>query len=197
MRCFGGIYPINKLELDNQVDDVKKYLEIIVRLNSLEELLVNPSNTQYRRRFLDQDVEEYIIEQAKGAPAVKKVILKIQLLSGDPVDDEIVTMAIKKNFGNRRQESQLSLKQTLRHGRRSLVVAFIFFAIILSIIEISKRVFPDNSLTKTLGESLTILGWVALWRPAELLLYEWRPFKQEQKLFSRLEQCEIQIQVGT
>jgi len=45
----------------------------------------------------------------------------------------------------------------------------------------------------TLRELFIILGWVALWRPAELLLYEWRPHKRNAKLFDKLAKCDVQV----
>lgn len=175
---------------------MKKIFEIKITVQRVTELITQLEDTRYRKRFLNPDIEEYIIERATRSHNRNKILLTIEFQSGESVDFEQVTLAVKKNFGNRRHESQESLKETLRHGRRSLVVAFILVAIVLSTIEINKHIFPENGLTRTLSESLTILGWVALWRPAELLLYEWRPFKREMKLFSRLEQSEIQIKTG-
>ena len=175
---------------------MKNTFEIKVTVQHVGELIPHPDSTHYRKRFLDPDIEDYIVKKATGSHANNKFLLHFEFLSTDTVDNEQVTIAVKKNFGNRKLESQESLKQTLRHGRRSAVVAFIFLAIILVLVEINKRLFPENGLNIIFGESLTILGWVALWRPAELLLYEWRPFKREAILFSRLEQSDILIKTG-
>jgi hypothetical protein len=43
------------------------------------------------------------------------------------------------------------------------------------VIEIIKRYLPAGELSFIVQEGLTILAWVALWRPGELLLYEWYP----------------------
>ena len=40
-------------------------------------------------------------------------------------------------------------------------------------------------------ELFIILGWVALWRPAELLLYEWFPIRKKTRLFERLAESDI------
>jgi hypothetical protein len=37
-----------------------------------------------------------------------------------------------------------------------------------------------------LGHSLLIGGWVALWRPFEIFLYEWWPILGEARLYDRL-----------
>jgi IS605 OrfB family transposase len=45
----------------------------------------------------------------------------------------------------------------------------------------------------TLQEGLTILAWIALWRPGELLLYEWYPFTRDAAVFGKLERAVIQV----
>ena len=53
--------------------------------------------------------------------------------------------------------------------------------------------FPHNSIAGTAIESLNILGWVAFWKPVELLLYDWYPFSRDMALYTQLEQSEVQV----
>jgi len=34
-----------------------------------------------------------------------------------------------------------------------------------------------------IGESFLIVGWVAMWQPAEILLYDWWPFWQDIRIY--------------
>jgi hypothetical protein len=43
------------------------------------------------------------------------------------------------------------------------------------VVEIIKRYLPAEELSFIVQKGLTILAWAALWRPGELLLYEWYP----------------------
>ena len=52
---------------------------------------------------------------------------------------------------------------------------------------------PDNKPLLFIHESFIILSWVALWRPLELLLYEWYPVKTDINLYSRLEHSNVQV----
>jgi hypothetical protein len=36
-------------------------------------------------------------------------------------------------------------------------------------------------------------GWVALWRPAEIFLYEWWPIRAEAKLLDRLSEMSVRV----
>jgi len=44
-----------------------------------------------------------------------------------------------------------------------------------------------------LRESLLIGGWVAMWRPLEIFLYEWWPIRDEARLDDRLAAMPVRI----
>ena len=46
-----------------------------------------------------------------------------------------------------------------------------------------------------LREGLSILGWVAMWHPLEILLYRWWPLLQLKKLHTRLAEAEVAVNV--
>lgn len=78
-----------------------------------------------------------------------------------------------------------------RLGWSSLLIGFIFLSVMYLLTKIINNLASEDGFTITIKESFIILGWVALWRPAELLLYEWRPFKRDMNLFHKLEKCEV------
>jgi len=44
-----------------------------------------------------------------------------------------------------------------------------------------------------LSESLIIGGWVALWRPMEIFLYDWWPIRAEARLLDRLAAMPVSV----
>jgi hypothetical protein len=42
-------------------------------------------------------------------------------------------------------------------------------------------------------ESLVIGGWVALWRPLEIFLYDWWPLRAQAKLYDRLGGMQVDV----
>ena len=48
-----------------------------------------------------------------------------------------------------------------------------------------------------LRESLVIAGWVAMWRPMEVFLYDWWPIREERKLQDRLAAMPVQIRYAS
>jgi hypothetical protein len=47
-----------------------------------------------------------------------------------------------------------------------------------------------------LRESVLIGGWVAMWRPLEIFLYDWWPILAEARLFDRLSVMRVQVAFG-
>jgi hypothetical protein len=51
----------------------------------------------------------------------------------------------------------------------------------------------EEGLGALLRESLLIGGWVAMWRPMEIFLYDWWPIRAEGKLYDRLSVMPVRI----
>ena len=51
-----------------------------------------------------------------------------------------------------------------------------------------------TNLAEIVRESLLIGGWVAMWRPLEVFLYDWWPIRNEAKNFDRLAEMPVRIQ---
>ncbi len=170
--------------------------EIILELNDLDQLLVAPHSRIPGKRMLNPDAEEVIIEEASAASSNDQVQLKIRLPNDETSRKDEISTAIHQHFSYRRKKSERQLKRVLRIGWRSLWISIGFLGLLVTLIPVLVKLLPDGGLSLTFREILIILGWVALWRPADFLLYEWRPFRREVKLFRKLEQCEVEVVTG-
>jgi hypothetical protein len=101
--------------------------------------------------------------------------------------------AVHEHFSFLRVETETKLGRMLRFGWRSLAIAFVFLTAAILVVQLMKRYLPPGPLFSVGIEGLTILAWVALWRPGELLLYERYPFKRDARLFLKLEKSEIRF----
>jgi hypothetical protein len=170
-----------------------KVSEIIFELHDVDQLLIAPYSLFYGKRMLRPDAEELIIEEATKVSSSDHLHLKIQLRK-DEISrrDEIMT-AIHQHFIYRRKKSEGHVKEIFQLGWQSLLISIVFLGLLVSLTSVIIKLLPEGELSLTFREILIILGWVALWRPADFLLYEWRPFKREISLFRKLEQCKVEI----
>lgn len=79
-------------------------------------------------------------------------------------------------------------------GLKALQSGIVFLAVclLLSTLFDASTAMPDF-LRRILGEGLLIVGWVSLWHPVELLLYEWWPHWRDRQLHERLRDMELEI----
>jgi hypothetical protein len=101
--------------------------------------------------------------------------------------------AIRADFARRRETAEHDLVRTRRTGWVSLLVAMMVLIILMSVVEAIHGFAPPGRIATMLQEGFTIVAWVALWRPAELLLYDQWPIRSDIALLRRIECAEVQI----
>jgi hypothetical protein len=166
---------------------------IILELNDVDQLLIAPGSLFYGQRMLKPDAEEFVIEEVTKAYSKDPLHLKIHLHKDEITRKDEISTAIHQHFTYRRKRSEKKLREVLQLGWQSLLISIVFLGLLVSLTLIIIKLLPEGGLSITFREILIILGWVALWRPADLLLYEWRPFKREINLYRKLERCEVEI----
>jgi hypothetical protein len=79
-------------------------------------------------------------------------------------------------------------------GIKALQTGLLFLAVclLLSIFLGALEVLPEFFRT-FLSEGFLIAGWVSLWHPIEILLYEWWPFWRDKQLYMRIQDMEVII----
>jgi hypothetical protein len=54
-------------------------------------------------------------------------------------------------------------------------------------------VLGESRFATVIREGVIIGGWVAMWRPIEIFLYEWWPIRDEARLFDRLSAMMVRV----
>ena len=85
------------------------------------------------------------------------------------------------------------LSDLLRVGRWSLVVGIAVLSFCIGLGHILRTALPGSALGRLLGEGITIFGWVANWRPAEIFLYDMWAVRRQVNLYRRLADARIEL----
>lgn len=167
---------------------------IEVRIRHLDQLfnVIDPS--PFRERALDPDAADFIFDAAEEAERTAPLTVMIHL-TADVAGTELehVPVAVRNFFGWRADRTAHELRQLRAFGRRSLFVGLGFMALCLVAGQFIGRTWPAAPTTSVLREGLTIIGWVALWRPLEILLYEWWPLGRRERLCRRLAEATVEV----
>jgi hypothetical protein len=180
-----------------RADDRRQSENITIPLDNVEQLLEPCPPSPFRRRRLRKEAEQYLIEQVTALPRKSPARLLISLPETERGKEESVIDAVHQDFHFRRLEAEKELGRIRRFGWRSLGVALIFLTVAMLTVQLMRRYLPVGGFLSVIIEGLTVFAWVALWRPGELLLYEWYPFRRDARLFGKLEESEIRFTYDT
>lgn len=171
------------------------YTVIEVRVTEVLQLFNSIDPAPFRERDLDPAVEEFIVEWSREVSANAPLALFI-LVDGPAksVDDAgVVRDAIHQFFAHRATAARRRLRRLFRVGRVSLVIGLAVLTIFLIAAQFVFRRTGGTGLSGVFRESLLIGGWVAMWRPLEVFLYDWWPIRAEARLFDRLAAMPVRL----
>jgi len=149
----------------------------------------------FRERDLDPNAVTYIVEWGREARAGEPLGLIVRL-SREPATPDNAGMlrdAVHAYFRQRAVATRRQLRQLFRVGRISLLIGIAFLAFVIGVGEYLTLRIDKESYGYLVKESLIIAGWVALWRPLEIFLYDWWPIRAEAKLLDRLSEMDVRL----
>ena len=163
-----------------------------LHLGELRQLFNSMDPAPFRDRDLDARATDYIVDWATEAPADQPLTMVVHL--GTPASDvAMVGDAVRDYFQRRAVAKRRELSKLFRVGRVSLVIGVAFLAFAIAVGEALAGLISKESYAWLVKESLVIGGWVALWRPLEIFLYDWWPLRAQAKLYDRLGRMQVSV----
>lgn len=168
---------------------------IEIHLRELRQLFDSLDPSPFREKDLDRKAEEYIVDSIKELPSRTSCALVIYLDQPAvlPDEDNIIAEAIHVHFARQAQVLQRTLRRLLRRGSISLGIGLSFLVTFFLMGQCIRRIMGDSQLAALLRESLLIGGWVAMWKPLEIFLYDWWPIVGERRIHDRLSRIKVRI----
>jgi hypothetical protein len=172
---------------------------IAVRVQALGQLFDSLDPSPSHEQDVSPKVEEYIVESVHELSAKPPMALVVYIEQAEDLPDggAIIGDAIRGHFARRARLLQRKLRRLLRRGVVSLAIGLAFLVAVLLIRTFVGQMMGERSLTALFRESLLIVVWVAMWRPLEILLYDWWPIVGERRLHDRLSRIPVRIMVGS
>jgi hypothetical protein len=154
---------------------------------------IDPS--PFRERDLDPNAEEFIVGWARSAPRHAPLALVVHLdrPAGPAEEARILRDAVRENFRARAETQRQRLHRLLRIGRTSLAIGIFFLSATVALGGWAESLLASRRFGEIVRESLLIGGWVAMWRPLEIFLYDWWPIRDEARLLTRLSAMSVRV----
>ncbi len=168
---------------------------IELKLDSVQQLFNLLDPAPFREKDLHPAAEEYIVAAATELPHDAPLKLRLYLPPDSCDGDEVqkVPAAVHHYFSYRASVTARQFMRTLRLGRKALVIGATFLVFCILAQQLIASLGRSGLLWLIIEEGFLISGWVAMWRPIEIFLYEWWPIRREQRLFEKLAQIPVEI----
>lgn len=177
-------------------DPIPPKCEVIeVHVAELSQLFNAIDPSPFHDKDVDPQAEEFIVGWSKEVPHDAQLALLVHLdrPAGLPDEAQVLRDAVHEHFGRRAQATRRRLRELFRVGRKSLFIGLTFLALSIAAGDFLANRLKGSGFDEIIRESLLIGGWVAMWRPLEIFLYDWWPIRNEAALFNRLAAMPVQI----
>ena len=168
---------------------------IEVHLGELKQLFNSIDPSPFRNKDLDPKAEEFIVGWAKDVPrnAALALVVDLDRPAGLPDEAAVLRDAIHEFFRQRAEGYRRHLRELFRRGRTSLLIGLTVLAGAIAVGDFLANWMRTSRIGEIARESLTIGGWVSMWRPLEVFLYDWWPIRNEARLSDRLAAMPVPI----
>ena len=168
---------------------------IEIHVAALDHLFNAMDPSPLNDRDLAPSAEEFIVDWASEMPRDMDLSLVVSI---DRPEDAaasaaVLQEAIRKSFARQSESSRRRLRQLFRRGRVSLVIAVAFLGAMIALGDAAAAALQGRRFAEIVREGFLIGGWVAMWRPLEIFLYDWWPIRSEARLYDRLGAMSVHV----
>lgn len=164
---------------------------IELNLRDVRQLFHSLDPAPFRDKDLDPAAEQYIEDAVReiGHDRPMKMIVHLPAATCGSDDAQTLPAAIANYFAYRARQARIDLRRLLARGATSLAIGLVFLVICLSL----RRSLGAGPGHEFLIEGLLIIGWVGLWRPLEIFLYDWWPIRRRQRRFEAIAAMPVEV----
>lgn len=167
--------------------------EFAIRVRSIDDLFYALQAGPVSERMLDDDVRYHLLDEwehvRKMAPSTLTVYAPAS--EREATDEEAVATAIRADL----HRNTRRLHKAFPLSRRDKIVALIGIVVFLISIVISTLLeeLSDAVLIIGISQAIVVVGWVALWPPAQTVVVDLIPHHFDRKRYAEFADIELRF----
>lgn len=174
--------------------ELGRYL-IEIKLRDIRELFNTLDPAPFQKKDLNPAAEEYLVGAVREIGPHPSTLL-LHVPAGTPTQDsDGLIAAVRHYFTYRAWHTREQLRALLWRGLISLMIGLLFLVACLWLRQALDTI-AGGARMSIMSEGLLILGWVAMWRPVEIFLYDWWPEFGKRLLFLRIAGMKIEVRTA-
>lgn len=167
---------------------------IEIHVKSAPQLFDVRDPSPFHERDLDNSFVTYLIASAEEQLARSKPFrIQIDIDEKDPdLDEDKIITATRSFFDYKIELKRLEFSRTLRMARLFLFIG-LFILMVCLFVANSLKDIESIFIQTTLREGVVIFGWVSLWKPLEVFLFDWYPIYSHIRLYKKIYTAPIAV----
>lgn len=167
---------------------------IAIRIDRSDQLFNSLDASTFHERTLSQAAVAHIVDRAVAYGPEDPLHIVIHAPESVARQSADITRAFHVHFDLAHDQCRRRYRQRMRLGLRTLLAACGVLAAALILRALLASWVQAPALV-AIGEGLLIVGWVAMWRPVDILLYERIEEHRKMALFERLARASLAVNV--
>lgn len=164
-----------------------------VHVRDLAQLFNSLDPSPFWDRDLDRDAATFIEDEFRDKRAADSWHLDVHVLEGHSLAGDL-QRAIKNYYGRLAGSVRREFREHMLLGQLGLLGGVAIFLLSMGSRQLLQTTLGE--VPRILDEGLIILAWISLWRPAEVLAYEWVPLFRKRRLYDRLAAIRVSVRAG-
>lgn len=173
------------------IENDKAVIEL--KVSTIHQLFDERDPAPFRDKDLDDDAAEYIFVSAQEISADRIARLRI-FVEEALTEKQLQTIRYAVN-------TFYSYESDLMSKRITALISIAFKSLLIGISFMTASIIGSHFVSLKsesfvglfFKESIVLVGWVSMWRPVSLLLYEWWPLVDTLNIYRKLSELEVDV----
>jgi hypothetical protein len=167
--------------------------DFAIRVASVDDLFTAYDARPVAERPLAEDVRFHLLDEWERVRATRPSVLHCHAPASerDEVDEQAVTAAVRRDM----RAYTHGLRRAAPLSRRDRIAALVGITIFLLTIAVSTSLdqLTDDVFVAGVSQGLVVIGWVALWVPAQRVVVDLVPHYFERSRYAELADIEVRF----
>ena len=171
----------------------------LAAVKTLHQLFDERDPSPFPERDLNEKFATYVLSSVQEFPLKAPIKLRV-LVQGDGVDVNVKAVlpeAFQKHFAYEARVARVKNRERGKTSRWFLLLGLLCLFAWLSIAQLLASIGSDNKFLEIAREGFVIIGWVGMWRPVDVILYDWWPLREQRLYLEKVSAMDVEIQFGS
>jgi len=166
---------------------------IELKLRDLDQFFNNLDPSPFHEKDLDDEAERYIVGLVRSFRLSTRLKLVFYVPPAYHVEaSRVLPTAVEYYFDFRAAMAQRELQSLRYEGGLALIMGLVFLAACIGLRSLL-GLWSDGAAALFVGEGLMIIGWVAMWRPVQIFLYDWWALVRMRRVYEKIRDMTLEI----